>query len=454
MSNGQVTRRNRGLMIVLAVSLVLVFVPVAQVFASGSSETASQPAASGQKVHLDFWTFWGSETRRPIIEKIISDFNNSQDKIEVKHTYLPWGDIWTKNLASIAAGNPANVVVDDINSVGLRAQKNQITDITQYVNADKDNVKSWFFPALWNTVLYKDHVWAIPFTTDTRFMFYNKDQFKAAGLDPDNPPSTWQQLWDDAIKLDKKNSSGGYDRIGYYPLWGNFGYDTWLLNADNGTSWFNYKTGAVTIDTPEKVAAIKWINKWTARLGQDTVDSFKSQFGSQQADPFISGKLSIIITTGTFYTQIRDYGNGMNFGVAPVPERTAGSGHWSWGGGFVVDIPRGAKNLPESYQFLKYLGDTHAQEYWAAHNFDNVANIEGSKMAAKDSILSPEAQKVYSFAVDNMQSTTMTPTPVDAPDYINLIHPQIDAALLGKKSPEDALAQAQKDVEALVAQNK
>src|SRR5690625_3225333 len=61
-------------------------------------------ASVEDKVVLDFWTFWGSEVRKPIVEKIISDFNESQDEIEVKHTYFPFGDIWTKSLASITAG--------------------------------------------------------------------------------------------------------------------------------------------------------------------------------------------------------------------------------------------------------------------------------------------------------------------------------------------------------------
>lgn len=48
------------------------------------------------KTVVDFWSFWGSELRRPIIDKIVTDFNESQDEIEVRHTYSPWGDIWNR----------------------------------------------------------------------------------------------------------------------------------------------------------------------------------------------------------------------------------------------------------------------------------------------------------------------------------------------------------------------
>jgi multiple sugar transport system substrate-binding protein len=418
-----------------------------------SSNTGNEEVKKEEKIVLDFWTFWGSETRRPIVEKIVEDFNNSQDRIEVKHTFLPWGDVWTKNLASIAAGNPPDVIVNDINTVQFRAEKNQATNLAKYLAAEPE-VKDRFYPELWKTVVGADgDAYALPFNTDTRFLFYNKDAFREVGLDPENPPTTWAELEEYAAKLDKKEN-GRYARIGFYPLWGNFGYDTWLLNGDNGQSYFNYDTGEVTINSPGKVETLKWINEWTDRLGQDTVNAFKAEFGSQQADPFISGKVAMITTTGTFYTQLRDYAKDMDFGVALVPEKEEGAGHWTAGGGFVMEIPYGAKNPDASWEFLKYLTDVDAQKHWAVKNFDNVANIQASEVAATDSELSEQGQEIYDFAVKNMEWTKLNPVPLVAPEYWNFKNPEVDAALLGQKSPEEALEAAQKGVEKLIQDNK
>ncbi|HZG87090.1 ABC transporter substrate-binding protein [Paenibacillus sp.] len=417
--------------------------------ATNSKESEAKPA---EKVELDFWTFWGSETRRPIIEHIVDEFNKSQDRIVVKHTFLPWGDIWTKNTAAIAAGDPPDVIVNDINAVAHRAANGQVTNLSEYLA--KDNVQDQFYPELWKTVLYEGDAYALPFNTDTRFLFYNKAAFKEAGLDPEKPPTTWAELEEYAKKLDQKQGNR-YTRIGFYPLWGNFGYDAWMINTEpNGLSYFDYDTGEVTINTPAKVEALKWINSWTERLGQTNVDAFKAEFGSQQADPFISGKVAMIVTTGTFYTQLRDYGQHIDFGVAPVPEKTAGNGHWSSGGGFVVEIPKGASHPDEAWEFLKWLGGKQAQEYWAVKNFDNVANIEAAETAAGNSELSDKGKEVYQMAVDNMEWTKLSPVPLEAPEYWNLKNPQMDAALLGQKTPEEALAQAQKEVEELIQRNK
>lgn len=402
--------------------------------------------APAEKVELDFWTFWGSETRRPIVEKIIEDFNNSQDNIVVKHSYYPWGDIWTKSTAAIAAGDPPDIIINDINAVATRADKKQVEDLTQY--AEKDGVKDWFYPELWNAVQHEDKTWAIPFNTDTRFMFYNKQAFRDAGLDPEDPPSTWAELEAAAQALDKKEGNR-YTQVGYYPLWGNFGIDTWMINAEpNGQGYLDYENQAASINTPAKLEALQWVNSWTERLGQSTVDAFKAEFGSQMADPFLSGKVPIYITTANHYTQIRDYAPDLDFGVAPVPEREEGNGHWTWGGGFVAEIPKGSDNVDAAWEFLKWLGGKQAQEYWAVKNFDNVANIEAAEAAATNDELNEKGQEVYQMAVDNMQWTKLTPVPLWAADYSPLKSAQIDAAILGDKSPEAALEQAQKDVQA------
>ncbi|MDN4524336.1 ABC transporter substrate-binding protein [Fictibacillus fluitans] len=410
---------------------------------SGGPQEKSSGDSSDQKgkVTLNFWTFWGSETRRPVIEKMINDFNKSQDDIYVKHTFLPFGDIWTKNLAAISAGNPPDVIINDINSVQHRAKNNQSTNLSKYIKDDsfKDN----FYPRLWDTVLYKDQPYAVPFNTDTRLLFYNKKAFKEAGLDPNKPPKTWDELEAYAKKLDKK-SGDRYERIGFYPLWGSFGAPSWLMNADNGQGFLS-KDDKVQINTPEKLEGLKWLKSWNDRIGQENVNAFKAEFGSEQSNPFIAGKVGMWVDVATFYTQIRDFGKDMDFGVAPMPAKTEGAKHWSDGGGFVAEVPKGAKHPKESFEFIKYLTGEKAQSYWAAKNFDNVANKKASEDAL--SKLSGNDEMVYKQAVDNLQVTTMNPVPADAPDYQNKINPLIDAVLLGKETPEKALKKAQSEVE-------
>ncbi|WP_316568295.1 ABC transporter substrate-binding protein [Neobacillus sp. YIM B06451] len=404
---------------------------------SGEKSSADTKEKEG-KVVLNFWTFWGSETRRPIIEKIVKDFNDSQDKIEVKHTFLPWGDIWTKNLAAVAAGNPADVIVNDINSVAQRAENNQAEDLSKYLD---DSFRDNFYPHLWDMVEYKGKPYAVPFNTDTRLLFYNKQAFREAGLDPNKPPRTWEELEEYAKKLDIKNGNK-YERFGFYPLWGSTGPASWMASADGGKGFIH--DGKLEINTPRKVEALEWLLGWQERYGEKNVQAFKAEFGSEQANPFISGKVAMIIDVGTFYTQIRDYGNGMEFGVAKIPAYDENSGNWADGGGFVVEVPKGSKHPKEAVEFIKYLTGKEAQKYWGEKNYDNVANIEGAEAVSES--LDGQAREVYEMTVDNLKETNLYPVPVEYPDYQNRINPHIDKVFTGKQSPEEALKKAEADV--------
>lgn len=427
---------------------------------SGSNSTSTNAAAkktggSGKstsshgKVVVNFWSFWGSPQRRPVIQHMVDQFNKSQNKIEVKYTYLPWGTIWTKELAAVAAGNPPDVVIQDINSVPQRAEKKQIMDLSKFIKNDP-SISKRYYPQLWKLMQYKGDTYALPFNTDTRVLFYNKDLFKKAGLDPNKPPQTWQQLWTDAQKIDKKQGNN-YQTVGFYPLWG-IGPDVWMDNADGSDCYFNSKMQPV-INSATNVKVMNWLKKWADKYGWNTINRFNAYFKNHSADPFVTGKLGMYATTATYYTQLKDYAKNLNFGVALMPSYKPGSGHTSWGGGFEAEIPKGSKHPKAAFQFLKYLTGKKAQEYWASHTFDNVANIKGAEEASKDPHMSKTAQMVYKMATESVKHNVMTPLPLKAPDFNNKVSPLLDKALHGQMSVKAALDKAQQEVAAEVKQN-
>ena len=203
---------------------------------TASADKNTDNTKSSKKITLDFWSFWGSGSRREVIKSIIKDYNNSQDKVKVKYSYQPWGDIWTKSLSAITAGNPPDVIVQDINSVAQRADAKQATDITKYLAKD---ISQRFYPQLYQTTQYQNKTYGLPFNTDTQVIFYNKKIFKDTGLTETDLPQTWSELDAVARKLDVKKGNT-FTRVGFYPLW-SLDTQVWALNADGGTSWFNDK---------------------------------------------------------------------------------------------------------------------------------------------------------------------------------------------------------------------
>ena len=417
----------------------------------GNSETADSSGneSADGKTTLDFWSFWGSGARQEVIEEIIDDFNASQDKIEVKYSYQPWGDIWTKSLSSITAGNPPDVIVQDINSVAQRAEAQQATNLSEYI---EEGFSDEFYPQLWDTVEYEGDAYAVPFNTDTQVIFYNKTLFKEAGISEEQLPQTWEELETVARKLDVKNGDE-FERIGFYPLW-NLGADVWALNADDGVSWFD-KDENVKIDTDNKVEALEWILDWQEYYGQDTINRLEAEFGSGVADPFISGLVAMRAQNINYYSSLAENApDDFEFGVIQIPEKESGSGHWSWGGGFVLEVPYGAKDPEASYEFIKYLSTPEVQEKFGEKSFDIMANRTANENLVNNDNLDENGQMIYQMADENFANTVITPVPLTAPDFSSLVNEQIDQIMLGSKTPAEGLADAQKAVEDLVEQNK
>lgn len=417
----------------------------------GNSETADSSGneSADGKTTLDFWSFWGSGARQEVIEEIIDDFNASQDKIEVKYSYQPWGDIWTKSLSSITAGNPPDVIVQDINSVAQRAEAQQATNLSEYI---EEGFSDEFYPQLWDTVEYEGDAYAVPFNTDTQVIFYNKTLFKEAGISEEQLPQTWEELETVARKLDVKNGDD-FERIGFYPLW-NLGADVWALNADDGVSWFD-KDENVKIDTDNKVEALEWILDWQEYYGQDTINRLEAEFGSGVADPFISGLVAMRVQNINYYSSLAENApDDFEFGVIQIPEKESGSGHWSWGGGFVLEVPYGAKDPEASYEFIKYLSTPEVQEKFGEKSFDIMANRTANENLVNNDNLDENGQMIYQMADENFANTVITPVPLTAPDFSSLVNEQIDQIMLGSKTPAEGLADAQKAVEDLVEQNK
>lgn len=342
-----------------------------------ASDTSTTAAESGkERTEIVFNSFWGSESRKPIVEELVNEFNSSQDRITVKHVFVPWGEIFTKNKAAIAAGNPVDVIVNDVSSVANRASAGEVEDLTPYLSKDTDFKEEDFYQNYMNAMKYEGKIYGMPFAVDNRIIYYNKDHFKDAGLDPENPPKTWAELKEVAAKLDRKNGDK-YDVIGFYPLFGNGGFDTWMVNADKGVDFFNEETGAVAVNTPAKVKALEYINGFNTYYGSKVLDDFRASFGSGMQDPFISGKLSMMMQTPAYNNVIKANKKDMNFGVFAVPEMEEGNGNWSNGGGFDVEIPKGAKHPEASYEFIKFLMSDKAQKIWSSKNFGSRTNCVG-----------------------------------------------------------------------------
>lgn len=401
-----------------------------------TTDAADAATDNGEKVEIEFWGWWSSEARKPHIEYMVNAFNESQDKITVTYVDIPWGDIFTKNIAQIAAGNPCDVMAGNFGDVSYRASQSQLTALDDYMG---DFTLDKFFDTYANGCYGEDgKVYAVPLVGDTRFIFYNKDLFAEAGYSEENGnlPTTWDELQEVAFELDKFNDDGSIDVMGFHPSLGNGGNDIWVANANAGNLYYNEETGKMQINTELNQRAMEYIMSYTEHYTNRVVDDYKAAFSSGMADPFCSSKLAMLMQTNAYRAAIAQNAPDLNYGVLLMPEMEEGNGNYSNGGGFTIEVPYGAEHPAEAMEFIKWMTSDDMQAYWAL----NMGEVPTLKEVNNTEL---ENDLVYQASMEAMKETAIPEYPNEIAGFKDLLNPELDLILVGQKTIEQALQDAE-----------
>lgn len=435
--------------------------PAASGAASPAGSGAASPAASaggetgsGPKLNPDvsgtvnFWHFWGSPVRRNAIRRVIAICNQKLPNIKVSETFKPFGDIWTANIAAVAAGSGMpDVIVEDRPQLPLRA-KDQVDENLQEL-ATRDGIDgSAFWPFTWQQTLYEDQTYGIPYETDVRVLYWNKNAFKEVGLDPEKPPTTWAEVEQYADKLDKKNEDGSYARIGFHP---ELNARTEAFGYTNGVEWIS-QDGKPQVNSAEAVATVEWVKKWVDRYGGwENFQKFRGGFAAPPQDAFMSGKVAMFTDINGYTSQLDFYrprvtnaeGNQeeMTWGVSYLPYNKE---QGSTSGGFALSIPRGAPNKDAAWEFIKCATGPEAQASWARDTYAMPAN----EAAAKDPILAADPR--WQFFVEAMDHTSGGVFLPEYPNWKEQLEQRFEKIWTGELEPKAALDEAQAAIEAQV----
>jgi len=182
-----------------------------------------------------------------VVDGMVSDFMAENPDIKVNAIYAGnYNDARIKALAALESGQPAQL------SVMFSIDLNELRELDAIVPFDEvvstDEERAWlksFYPSLMENGTSVGKTWGIPFQRSTIVMYYNKDAFKAAGLDPNSPPQNWNELVEKGKKLTKADGSqwGMMIPSTGYPYW-MFGAlamqnDEVLMNGSGDTTYFN-----------------------------------------------------------------------------------------------------------------------------------------------------------------------------------------------------------------------
>ena len=416
---------------------------------SSSDSQSSGSAGSGDEsnntptetVELEFWGWWSSDARKPYIQEMVDNFNESQDQYKVTYVDIPFGDIFTKNIAQIAAGNPCDIMANSMEEVRFRANEDQVEALDEYIT---DDIKSCFYDQYIDACTGDDGVlYAVPYSVDTRAIYYNKAHFEEANVDPASI-QTWDDLIAAADKLDQKDGDS-WTRVGFMPVLGNGGVDTWMINANKGVAWFNTETLEPTVNTDVNKDVLKWIRDRIEHYGQAEYDNLSAAFSSGMTDPFASGTISMLVHTSAYTSSLAQTAPDLEYGVIPLPEYKAGNGHTANGGGFVLEVPKGAKNVAASCEFIKYATSKDTQDFLATKIGDFSARNDFDD--SSEFFQNPITQDLAKC----LEETSTVIIPNEIKGYTDVINPLIEEGTLGITDTDTALDNAQKAFEDFVA---
>lgn len=388
-------------------------------------------------VEIEFWHKYSGDVHAEHITEMIAQFMEENPNIVVKELGLPFGDYNQKIETALASGSAPDLLIGDLdNTPRARAMKGQILNLQEYAEAAGFDT-SVFFPATVEMCQYEGDLYALPFITDTRVLYWNKEHFAEAGLDPDVPPKTWDEVMEYNEKLTIINESGEIERLGYSTEIGYFG--EWTLGWTYGAELWN-EDGTPNINSPEMLQALNTAMAIRDQVGSEAFGAFNANSYACGYSPFVEETVSMTIDWNGLYSDIQLYNPDMDFGVALIPTMDGETNRASWGSGFSLEITdKGDEARAEAaFKLAMFLCSTDVATSFVLECSDFVCNAEAYNDPAV------QADPVWALFAESGEYTRFHHFVPEYPTWhYSILTPEWQAAMAGTKSPEQALQDAE-----------
>ena len=404
---------------------------------------AAAPAAAGKTIEA-----WSRMTglAQDSTKGIIENYNKQNKKgVTVNFVYIPQtqgSQADEKLLTAVAGGTPPALHYADRFTVPQFAQQGFFTDITDL--AQGAGVKGEdYYPFAWAEATYKDKVYALPFDTDTRALWYNKDIMAEAGLDPEKPPTTLDELRKATAALTTKDSNGQVTRYGFNPLYDQAWSYTWGF-AFKG-EFQDPATKKITTAHPNNIKAMQFVKDFVDEIGVDNIDAMITACAgtacNDQNDYFWTGQSAMTCSGNWKVAQAHKYKPDVKYGVVPFPGPDGPAPFASWAGGWSWAIPKGFKDVEDAFDALSYLCGPEGQLKYNKDTYHIPTNVK----ASQDPFFREDPW--HAVFMDLLPvSHTRPPIPKGSLLWDSLFKAFRDEIPHGTKTPEQALT----DVDTLV----
>jgi len=379
------------------------------------------------------------------LNTIANDFNASQSDYKIVPVFKgTYDQTLAAGIAAYRSGNaPAILQVYEVGTATMMQAKKAVIPVSDvFKQADMTLDEKAFVPTI--ASYYSDsktgHLISMPFNSSTPVLYYNKEAFKKAGLDPNTPPKTWAELEQDALKLKAAGMSCGYSS----------GWQSWI-QLENYSAWhgapfatenngFDGADAKLEFNKPLQIAHITFLQKM-AKEGAFTYVGRKDEPVSK----FYSGDCGIITNSSGSLATIRKYAKfDFGTGMMPYDASVKGAPQNAIIGGASLWVLSGKD--PAVYKgvakFLAYLSSPPVAAKWhqdtgylpvttAAYQLTQQQGFyeknPGSDTAIKQMLNKPPLPYTKGLRLGNM------------PQIRTIIDEELEQVWSDKKTPKDAL---------------
>lgn len=335
------------------------------------------PFAAAQAQHTEIVVYhYQTDTRYQALKEVIRRFEAENKDIKVTDIFKPDTTITADVQAALAARRRVDIATIAGRNVYFMSQNTPAVAINQ--DPAKATFLDNYLPQFLDVGRHGDKIYAVPYAFGTPMLYYNKDVFRKAGLDPDLPPGTWDELIAAAKTIQDKTGVAGVAHL----TAGNKDYGTMLMVTNAGGTYLNAEGNKLLFDSPEGIAGLQ--------LWQDLVVKHKVMplaTDAQWIAAFFGGRLAMYITSSAGLRQAVQASQGkFDLGVANYPlfpgrdvRRVPNSGAT-----FMLYAPEGPRR-EASLKFLAFISRLEIANYWSRES--------GYMPLLKDPLSDPEMKK-------------------------------------------------------------